>query len=65
MSWAICPFFPLELPMAATVPDYGSLSSAVDFSGVTPMIISSGAAGITMLLAFIAVKYVRRIVRSS
>jgi fatty acid/phospholipid biosynthesis enzyme len=51
--------------MAATAPDYSSLSSAVDFSGVTPMIISAGAAGITMLLAFVAVKYVRRIVRSA
>lgn len=41
------------------------LLAGVDFSSVTSDITAAGAAGITMLLAWVAVKYVRRVVRSA
>lgn len=46
----------------AVAPDVSSLSSAVDYSTVGPAIIAAGALGLTIKLAMVAVKYVRRVV---
>ena len=49
----------------AAGPDLTTLSAGVDYSTVGPAILAAGAAGIGMLLAWVAVKYVRRVVRSA
>jgi hypothetical protein len=43
-------------------PDVSSLSEAVDYSTVGPAILAAGALGLTIKLAMVAVKYVRRVV---
>jgi len=43
-------------------PDVSSLSDAVDYSTVGPAILAAGALGLTIKLAMVAVKYVRRVV---
>lgn len=53
----------VALAQAAPVaPDVSSLSSAVDYSTVGPAILAAGALGLTIKLAMVAVKYVRRVV---
>jgi hypothetical protein len=47
---------------ASAAPDVSSLSSAVDYSTVGPAILAAGALGLTIKLAMVAVKYVRRVV---
>lgn len=47
-------------PSAA--PNVSALSSAVDYSTVGPAILAAGALGLTIKLAMVAVKYVRRVV---
>jgi uncharacterized membrane protein (DUF4010 family) len=47
---------------ATTAPDMTALSGAVDFSTVGPAILAAGALGLTIKLAMVAVKYVRRVV---
>jgi hypothetical protein len=46
----------------SAAPDVSSLSSAVDYSTVGPAILAAGALGLTIKLAMVAVKYVRRVV---
>lgn len=50
---------------AGSAPDMSALTSAVDFSSVGAAILAVGAIGIGMLLAWVAVKYVKKIVRAS
>jgi hypothetical protein len=53
----------VALAQTATVaPDVSSLSDAVDYSTVGPAILAAGALGLTIKLAMVAVKYVRRVV---
>lgn len=47
---------------APAAPDVSALSSAVDYSTVGPAILAAGALGLTIKLAMVAVKYVRRVV---
>lgn len=47
---------------ATVAPDVSSLSDAVDYSTVGPAILAAGALGLTIKLAMVAVKYVRRVV---
>lgn len=57
------------LPAAAQAqaagPDVTALTSAVDYSTIAPAILAVGALGIGILLAFTAVKYIRRGVRNA
>lgn len=46
----------------SVAPDVSSLSDAVDYSTVGPAILAAGALGLTIKLAMVAVKYVRRVV---
>lgn len=50
---------------AGSAPDLSALTGAVDFSSVAAAILAVGAIGIGMLLAWVSVKYVRKIVRGS
>lgn len=45
-----------------TAPDLTALSAGVDYSTVGPAILAAGALGLTIKLAMVAVKYVRRVV---
>lgn len=49
----------------AAAPDLTTLTASVDFSTVSDAVLAVGATGVGMLLAWVAVKYVRRVVRSS
>jgi hypothetical protein len=50
---------------AGVAPDLTSLTSAVDYSTIGPAILATGALGMTILLAWVAVKYLRRVARSA
>lgn len=72
-SFAIVPAVAATLPVAAfaqtagggSAPDLSSLTTAVDYSTVSPAILAAGALGMAILLAWVAVKYLRRVVRSA
>ncbi len=59
---ALAPVAAFAQTAPSVAPDVSSLSDAVDYSTVGPAILAAGALGLTIKLAMVAVKYVRRVV---